>query len=276
MSRQQRPNESPNSPLSLLVHAAGYQNHPVTTSSNGAATIQSGKEDTNTSGQSYSQSFVPQASFLLQNQQQQQQQQVFPLLGGSVWFQDHAALAAQQQQQAVAMGLATDLRTAVAAAQLQQAAHFQTQDLLMMIAAQQLGLQGSMALENLQERDIMQRQQEMEELQRRHMLLSMNQQGQATNDVPTQQGETQLRQDQLKQDSTLDRSELCAPASNNSVESVSELAPTTKNNCTNPPGSIVVPCRARGMPMDHNFEVSLRYLLCTLQFLCIPHLHVFL
>jgi hypothetical protein len=26
------------------------------------------------------------------------------------------------------------------------------------------------------------------------------------------------------------------------------------------PGSVVVPCRARGMPMDHNFKVSRRYL----------------
>lgn len=40
------------------------------------------------------------------------------------------------------------------------------------------------------------------------------------------------------------------------IESTFELSETKKRELDKAPGSVIVPCRARGMPMDHNFKVS--------------------
>jgi hypothetical protein len=55
------------------------------------------------------------------------------------------------------------------------------------------------------------------------------------------------------QDMILDRAGLHrAPVVTASTASIN----SSKSSIQNPPGSVVVPCRARGMPMDHNFKAS--------------------
>ena len=234
-------------------------------------------------------------------------------LGDAEFLQQNAALvAAQQQQQAAALALASDIRTAVAAAQLRQAAQFQNQDLLMARAAavqQQLGAlggagAGGSGVDQLHQELELQR---LEELERRQLLAAAA--GAPLNAIAARQQmelqEAHLRQEQLDRQlhhhqqqqhqqqssggnpteavsnaSLLERAANMrqaasaaqgnaaakaggAPPSNAAaVEQASARAQQqaaevaqSKDTFQKTPGSVVVPCRARGMPMDHNFKV---------------------
>ena len=205
---------------------------------------------------------------------------------------NHAALMAaqqqqQQHQQVTAMALANDLRSAMAAAQLRQAAQLQGQDLIFARAAamqQQLGGHGGVDIQ--QELEL----QRIEELERRQLLAAAVGAGAPFAGISARQQyelrEAQLRQDQLDRqiqqaaatsapagaapvssESILDRSgvrgavpDAAAPSARVPATVAAAPAPTreqqqTKDTFQKTPGSVVVPCRARGMPMDHNFKV---------------------
>lgn len=198
-------------------------------------------------------------------------------------FQQNATLAAhaqqQQQQQAAAMALASDIRSAMAAAQIRQAAQFQNQDLLLARAAAQhqrgaLGLQGVTGLDQLQELEI----QRLEELERRQLMASAGLGGANLAAAAAAGGglakrqiemhEAQLRQDHLdremKQNSMLAREGLRQEVTQARMAATENPIPITtssnsKEHFQKTPGSVVVPCRARGMPMDHNFKVRINY-----------------
>lgn len=175
-------------------------------------------------------------------------------------------MAAQQQQQAAALALASDIRSAVAAAQLRQAAQLQNQDLLLARAAamqQQLGGLGGVDVQ--QELEL----QRLEELERRQLLAAAAA-GAPIGALAARQQlelqEAQLRQEQIDRqlqqaaagDSILDRAGMRPPAPDPSAPTcrvVPSSDQATKDTFQKTPGSVVVPCRARGMPMDHNFKV---------------------
>ena len=179
-------------------------------------------------------------------------------LNGVNLFQQHNALAAAQQQQVAALALAADISAAVTSAQLQQAVQIQNHDLLIAraiaVAQQQLGLPGLTCVIS---------KQQLEEFQRRQLLAIAGHAAQLGNSAPSQLTSSVLAAHQqiqgahmsTNQDSILDRAGLHrAPV----VASCSaSVAPSSSNSSIQkPPGSVVVPCRARGMPMDHNFKAS--------------------
>lgn len=188
--------------------------------------------------------------------------------GGEDIFQQNAAIvAAQQQQQAAALALASDIRTAVAAAQLRQAAQLQNQDFLLArtAALQQLGLGGGGAggagMEHLHQELELHRLEEYE----RRQLLAAAASGAPIGALAARQQlelqEAQIRQEQLDRqlsqgnDSMLDRAGLRAPSDGAGGRNASAEG-GSKDSFQKTPGSVVVPCRARGMPMDHNFKTA--------------------
>eukprot|EP00545_Synedropsis_sp_CCMP1620_P013422 CAMPEP_0119005676 /NCGR_PEP_ID=MMETSP1176-20130426/1861_1 /TAXON_ID=265551 /ORGANISM="Synedropsis recta cf, Strain CCMP1620" /LENGTH=573 /DNA_ID=CAMNT_0006957513 /DNA_START=29 /DNA_END=1750 /DNA_ORIENTATION=- len=187
-------------------------------------------------------------------------------LGENEFFQQNAALvAAQQQQQAAALALASDIRTAVAAAQLRQHAQFQNQDLMLARNAtlQQLGLGGGGGgVEQLQQELELHR---LEEMERRQLMAAAAAGGPMGNLNARQQlelQEAQIRQEQYDRqmggggggESLLDRAGLRAPMDNGGRGPANDAG--SKDSFQKTAGSVVVPCRARGMPMDHNFKTA--------------------
>jgi hypothetical protein len=186
--------------------------------------------------------------------------------------QNATLLAAQQQQQAAALALASDIRSAVAAAQLRQAAQFQNHDFLLARAAamqQQMGLGGGggggNGLDPLQHELELQR---LEELERRQLMAAAGGPGGlgalAARQQLEQLQEAQFREEhmnrQLQQggesaESMLQRAGLRGAGAADSVPSGRGNGESSKDTFQKTPGSVVVPCRARGMPMDHNFKV---------------------
>lgn len=184
--------------------------------------------------------------------------------GDGDFFQHNAGLvAAQQQQQAAALALASDIRTAVAAAQLRQAAQFQNHDFLLArtAALQQLGALGGGGFEQLQQELELHK---LEEMERRQLLAAAAAAGTPMAALAARQQELQeahMRQEQLDRqiaggggESLMDRAAL--RAQNEGAGHASAGDGGGKDSFQKTPGSVVVPCRARGMPMDHNFKTA--------------------
>ena len=202
---------------------------------------------------------------------------------GDIYSQNASLLAAQQQQQAAALALASDIRTAVAAAQLRQAAQFQNHDFLMARAAmhqqqqqqqqhQHLGLGGGgvgggNGLDPLQQELELQR---LEEIERRQLMAAAAAGGPgglgvlAARQQLEQLQEAQFREEHLNRhlhqggetaEAMLQRVGLRGASTADSVISGRGNGESSKDTFQKTPGSVVVPCRARGMPMDHNFKV---------------------
>lgn len=270
------------SPLSLLVHAADSQRS--------SGKKGQGKPGENGGGQQRDAPRIPEgapSSSSLEDHMAQRQAAaraealhhhglLSQLRGGNMgeseFYQQNAHLvAAQQQQQAAALALASDIRTAVAAAQLRQAAQYQNQDHLFMsrnATLQQLGLGGGLGgggIEQLQQELELHRLEEME----RRQLLAAASAGAPMGALAARQQmelqEAQMRQEQYErqmgggggggQESMLDRAGLRPPMDNGGGRGPSSDA-GSKDSFQKTPGSVVVPCRARGMPMDHNFKTA--------------------
>ena len=188
-----------------------------------------------------------------QNQQQATQNPDFMLARALAQQQlgfGGEAGAATQDDPASALAFATemDIRAGIAA-QLRQAAQNQNQDLLLAraIAQQhqnqpQLGF-GGLGMDRLQE---LQQAQQLEELQRRQLLMS------------AVSGQSQLNRQQL-QDSCMRQRKRNVASHQASMSAdallTSHAKASTSKKVKKPPGSVIVPCRARGMPVDHNFKV---------------------
>lgn len=274
---------SDSSPLSLLVHAADAQQQPP--GSRGGGSDRGSKND-----QGYrhdllkdkAPSALEEHQLLLQRKAAAEHalQQQGGLLPSLDFYQQNALAAAaqqqQQQQQLASLALASDIRSALAAAHLrQQAAQFQNHDFLLAraAAAQGLGLGGgglgNSSIEKLQQDLELQR---LEELERRQQLLAAAGRAPMQARQQMEMQEAQARQEQL--DRQLQREGLLAAAtarsnmasssevqSNPGAAAAAAAAATAtrrdsgKEEFQKTPGSVIVPCRARGMPMDHNFKV---------------------
>ena len=249
------------SPLSLLVHAAD-SHRPSAKGRPGENGLSRGDE-----AASIEEQFVAQRHAAARAEALHHQGLLSQLRGGGGldgdFFSQNAAFAAAHQQQAAALALASDIRTAVAAAQLRQAAQFQNQDLLLARSAalQQLGLGGG--VEQLQHELELQR---LEELERRQLLAAAASGGPIGGLSNRQHQfdlhEAQLRQDQLDRpfggasgESLIDRAGLRTATGEGSGARTGSSA-NEKDCFQKTPGSVVVPCRARGMPMDHNFKTA--------------------
>jgi hypothetical protein len=192
------------------------------------------------------------AEALMQQQQQQHQQQRQHQLG--------AALAAfQQQQQLSSLGLNPNI------AALMEARGAQEQEALLHRAAalRELGLSGGGAgghqaggMERLQQLEMVR----LEELERRRQqlaaLANLSNSGRGSSEAP--HGLEQLGQDSSHSTPLPDKK-----ARRDSTASTEKA----KDDLRKTPGTVIVPCRARGMPMDHNFKV--RCLTVDLRLLCV-------
>jgi hypothetical protein len=173
-------------------------------------------------------------AFAQQQQQQQQQNQLG--FGGE-----------QEEQAALALASEMDMRSSLAAQLRQAAAQNQNQDLLLaraLVQQQQLGF-GGFGMDRLQ--DLHQAQQ-LEELQRRQLVMS------------SITGQSQLSRQQLHDTWSLQSRPGAFQRAPTAVDGLStshgnDVLDKSKK-FQKPPGSVVVPCRARGMPVDHNFKVS--------------------
>lgn len=259
-------------PLSLLVNAADSQRPSAKGGSHGKPGDHGGRDDHGGRG--------PVASL---EEQMAQRQAAFraealhhqgilsQLRGGALggdasdFFQHNAGLVAaqqqQQQQQAAALALASDIRTAVAAAQLRQAAQFQNHDFLLArtAALQQLGALGGGGFEQLQQELEFHKLEEME----RRQLLAAAAGGAPMAALAARQQELQeahMRQEQLDRQLGVGGAESMMERVRAQSEERSNRAALgdggVKDSFQKTPGSVVVPCRARGMPMDHNFKTA--------------------
>ena len=184
-------------------------------------------------------------------------------------IQQQATLAAAVQQQVAALVLATDIRAAVAAAQLQQAAQIQNQDILMARAAalsqqqlglagisqQNFGLAGIAGLSKDQLEELQKQQKQMLSMAAPIMAGPPPQLTSSALAASQQLQDAQMPPGQTNLDAILDRAGL-HQASIHSSASVAGSTSTGTGGIQRPPGSTLVPCRARGMPMDHNFKVN--------------------
>jgi len=252
--KKQPTESSRTSPLSLLLDAADSQTSEKGKEGKMKSATAPPNPNTNTKLQ------TPAQPKEIQSQQQRQLQAILPLvphpagINGATLLQQQAAFAAAAQQQVAALALATDIRAAVAAAQLQQAANIQNHDLLIARAAalnqQQLGLAGLAGGLS---------KEQLEELQRQQHLIAMAAPGQLTSSALAarqQIQDAQMPPGQTNQDTILNRAGLHrAPMGVPSSSSIAGSTSTGLMSIQKPPGSVVVPCRARGMPMDHNFKV---------------------
>ena len=296
------------SPLSLLVHAADAQHQRPPGGHNNARKLALDIGDSGSSEQQEAQARFEQGNFEEQMRLAASAraegafQQHHALLAqlragglggfggggggagneGDIYSQNASLLAAQQQQQAAALALASDIRTAVAAAQLRQAAQFQNHDFLMARAAmhqqqqqqqhQHLGLGGGgvgggNGLDPLQQELELQR---LEEIERRQLMAAAAAGGPgglgvlAARQQLEQLQEAQFREEHLNRhlhqggetaEAMLQRVGLRGASTADSVISGRGNGESSKDTFQKTPGSVVVPCRARGMPMDHNFKV---------------------
>lgn len=191
------------------------------------------------------------AEALMQQQQQQQQHQRQHQLG--------AALAAlQQQQQLQQLGLNPSHLAALGA---------QEQEALLGRAAalRELGIAGSPAgasqfgaagagMDRLQQLELGR----LEELERRRQQLAAlaNLSGGARQADVASGGEA-LGQDSIRSNSAADKEHVESNAN----------AEKSKDDLRKTPGTVIVPCRARGMPMGHNFKVRNRTIYCATEYL---------
>jgi hypothetical protein len=172
-----------------------------------------------------------------QHQHQQQQRQ----------HQLSAALASfQQQQQLSSLGLNPNI------AALMEARGAQEQEALLHRAAalRELGLGGGAGvhpgggMERLQQLEMGR----LEELERRRQqlaaLANLSNSGRGSSEIP--QGHEQLGPDSAHSTPLPDKK------SRRDSTASTEKA---KDDLRKTPGTVIVPCRARGMPMDHNFKV---------------------
>jgi hypothetical protein len=203
--------------------------------------------------QGQSQSLMLARALAQQNEQQPTQNQYQDLLLArsmrAFAQQQHQQLGfrrTQEEQAALALAAEMDRRSSLAAQLRQAAAQNQNQELLLAraLTQQQLGI-GRFGMDRLQ--DLHQAQQ-LEELQRRHLLM------------PSVARRSQFSQQQLQDVLSLQsRSDAFqrapAAADGHSTSHGNDLVDKGKK-FQKPPGSVVVPCRARGMPVDHNFKVS--------------------
>eukprot|EP00543_Licmophora_paradoxa_P006206 CAMPEP_0202445890 /NCGR_PEP_ID=MMETSP1360-20130828/4607_1 /ASSEMBLY_ACC=CAM_ASM_000848 /TAXON_ID=515479 /ORGANISM="Licmophora paradoxa, Strain CCMP2313" /LENGTH=556 /DNA_ID=CAMNT_0049062295 /DNA_START=45 /DNA_END=1715 /DNA_ORIENTATION=- len=267
------------SPLSLLVHAADTQRGQSGKSGDGKGDGNGGEPGSRLPPDAAPSNALDAQALALQQQHQGILAQLRGVGGGggmadAELLQQNAALvAAQQQQQAAALALASDIRTAVAAAQLRQAAQFQNQDLLLARAAavqQQLGaLGGAPGVDQLQHELELRG---LEELERRQLLAAAA--GAPLGSIAARQQlefqEAHMRQEQLdrqlganggESSGLLERAGLrqgpvAAPEPTSSAATRTQSETPSKESFQKTPGSVVVPCRARGMPMDHNFKTA--------------------
>lgn len=203
----------------------------------------------------------------------------------------------QQQQLAVLLGLGgghnqqaaqhNDLRQALAAQQLrqqqQQAAQFSHADILALSRSGALGgLSGVLGGQGQSHQGLaseIEGLQRIEELERRQRMLSQaaSPYGAAAppamghKDIPepsqapsmTQTDSSSLRpnSNQANADGgagAMHKQQPKPPAPSPREETQAAAQDSNKDEIEKAPGSVIVPCRARGMPMDHNFKVSSR------------------
>jgi hypothetical protein len=198
------------------------------------------------------------AEALMQQQQQQHQQRQHQL---------SSALAAfQQQQQMSSLGLNPNI------AALMEARGAQEQEALLHRAAalrelgigggggvgglQGGGLQGGGGMERLQQLEMGR----LEELERRRQqlaaLANLSNSGRGSSEPP--QGQEQLGHDSNHSSPLPDKK-----TRRDSTASTEKA----KDDLRKTPGTVIVPCRARGMPMDHNFKVRCQPV--DFRFLCV-------
>jgi hypothetical protein len=204
------------------------------------------------------------AEALMQQQQQQQHQQHHQL---------SAALAAFQQQQLSSLGLNPNIAALMEArgmggggggGQAEQEAIFNRAAALRELGLGGMTGAGGGGMDRLQQLE-MGRLEELERRRQQLAALANFSQGrlglqQQQPDAPPSQlnlqlqlpsgGGEQLGQDNGKSDVTSEKEARAEP-------SVATSAEKSKDDLRKTPGTVIVPCRARGMPMDHNFKVSL-------------------
>lgn len=256
-------------PLSLLVHAADSQRSSTKGGSHGKQGDLSGRDDLGARGHVAAlEEQMAQRQAAFRAEALHHQGLLSQLRGGALggdagdFFQHNAGLVAaqQQQQQAAALALASDIRTAVAAAQLRQAAQFQNHDFLLArtAALQQLGALGGGGFEQLQQELELHKLEEME----RRQLLAAAAGGAPMAALAARQHELQeahMRQEQLDRQLGVGGAEAIMErvrAQNEGGNRASSGDGGVKDSFQKTPGSVVVPCRARGMPMDHNFKTA--------------------
>jgi multidrug efflux pump subunit AcrA (membrane-fusion protein) len=180
------------------------------------------------------------AEALMQQQQQQQHQQ-------QRQHQLGAALAALQQQQQLSSLAGLNHNFAGLSAQEQEA-------LLGRAAAlRELGISGGNGalhggggggMERLQQLELGR----LEELERRRQqLAALANLSNGSRPADGPQGGEQLGHDSAKSDIGAEKEPQRVPKPS---------AEKSKDELRKTPGTVIVPCRARGMPMDHNFKVS--------------------
>lgn len=108
--------------------------------------------------------------------------------------------------------------------------------------------------------------QRLEELERRQRLLAVAAAGRGSSPaVPRVESSAPapapvLHAEQNPEHQSVPRAEIAQAANLKSVQSPAAAAAqapeATKEELEKAPGSVIVPCRARGMPMDHNFKAS--------------------
>ena len=235
--------------LSFLLNAANGQNSLMGYAGGagagvigGAPGLRYGVPDASLEEQILQRASALRAEALMQQQQQQHQQRQHQL---------SAALAAFQQQQLSSLGLNPNL------AALMEARGAQEQEAILGRAAalRELGIGGAGAasgaglsaaggMDRLQQLELGR----LEELERRRQqlaaLANLSGGGRPSEPPP---GSEQLGQDSVKS------SEAQAPKEARRDSNAS--AEKSKDDLRKTPGTVIVPCRARGMPMDHNFKV---------------------
>lgn len=260
-------------PLSLLVHAADSQH---SSSSKSGGLVKSGdhlgRDERGMRGPVTSLEEIAQRQAAFRAEALHHQGLLSQLRAGTLggdgsadFFQHNAGLVAaqQQQQHAAALALASDIRTAVAAAQLRQAAQLQNHDFLLArtAALQQLGALGAggVGFEQLQQELELHK---LEEMERRQLLAATAAGGTPMAALAARQQElheVHLRQEQLERHMGSGAAEAMLErvrAQNESTARASAGDVGGKDSFQKIPGSVVVPCRARGMPMDHNFKTA--------------------
>lgn len=177
-------------------------------------------------------------AFLQQHHQQQQQQQQ-----QAQQRQHHlgAALAAlQQQQQLAALGMNPNHLAGLSA---------QEQEILLGRAAalRELGGTGGIGMERLQQLEFGR----LEELERRRQQFAALS-GFAGVPTAPRPAEVTAAADKVHESVKSEGKSASKPTVTTSAQDIQK----TKEDFRKTPGTVIVPCRARGMPMDHNFKTA--------------------
>jgi hypothetical protein len=187
-------------------------------------------------------------------QQQQHEQQRHQQLGTLAAIQQQQSVVQQQQQLASLVGLNPNFRGAMGA-QEQEALFARA------VALRELGIniggapapgglhlgapsQGASAMERLQQLEYGR----LEDLDRRRQELAALA-SLSDRELPN----TMLSNDSIKRNSPDD--DRLAAALSAGKPRCTVVGEKSKEDLRKTPGTVIVPCRARGMPMDHNFKV---------------------